>query len=129
MKKIHTTSIERACLGKPENENYELSFNIPMENFKLLDKFIEKYFSFDNFLEQLMYIYTAKDELLISPQDENIDFLQLFNCLCTAFSDERVHLSEIKSLMIITRPFKDNSIIKKSREKLVEVYNTKKSQS
>lgn len=123
---IYTISVLRNCLGNPENKKYKLTFSIQTKYKELLNRFLEKYFSFDNFLEQLMYIYTFKGELLVSPQDKNIEFLNVFNSICEGFSNKNVHLSELKTFLIVTRPFKGNLILKKSRETLLDVYNTKK---
>ncbi len=47
--------------------------------------------------------------------------------LLKAFNNKYFHLSEIKTILIISKPFKQHDIIKEARETLLETYKKMKS--
>lgn len=84
-------------------------------NFK---NFLESYNKESDLVKKLTLMYDLIDDTIY--KDEMV--LQLIEY----FNDAKFHLSEIKTALVISKPFKSNEYINEFREELVETYNKKK---
>lgn len=83
--------------------------------------FINSYNKESDFLEQLRMFYDIRNEWI---KKESVDYmLPRFKILIEHFINKESHASELKTLLILSRPFKDNVIMKETRIKLLEKYD------
>ena len=83
--------------------------------------FINSYNKESDFLEQLQMFYDIRNEWI---KKESVDYmLPRFKILIEHFINKESHASELKTLLILSRPFKDNVIMKETRIKLLEKYD------
>ena len=97
-----------------------MSMNINLKA-ELVGKFKTEYNNEPDLLKKLGLIYDLVDNA-DTPQDR----LKIIEFLLSNFNDIDFHLSEIKTVLVISKPFKDNEKLKELREALVETYNKKK---
>ncbi len=89
--------------------------------FSELLHFLKEYNNEKDLLKKLGLIYD-----LVDNADSPKDRIKIIEFLLSNFNDIDFHLSEIKTVLVISKPFKDNKEIKELREQLVETYNIKK---
>ena len=83
--------------------------------------FINSYNKESDFLEQLRMFYDISNEWI---KKDSVDYmLPRFKILIEHFINKESHASELKTLLILSRPFKDNVIMKETRIKLLEKYD------
>ena len=82
--------------------------------------FLKKYKEEKELIKKLGLIYD-----LVDNADTPKDIIKIIEFLLSNFNDIDFHLSEIKTVLVISKPFKDNKDIKELREQLVETYNKK----
>lgn len=88
-----------------------------------LKTFIDLYNSEKNLIEKLSLIYDFIDNSFISSNSEAKEILKI---LLVTFNDSNLHLSEVKTLLVISKPFKDEECFKEIRNNLIETYNKMK---
>ena len=79
----------------------------------------------EGLVEKLTITHDFIDDMFQSSEE---DGLMALKYLLQAFSYKDYHLSEIKTLLVISKPFKDLEAIKPVRERLFEIYEAKKKQ-
>lgn len=83
--------------------------------------FLYKYYREFDLVKKLASIYDVIDnELNKSPKVG----LELLKCLLVGFNDKNLDINELKTLLIISKPFKENEIIEIARKNLHETYQT-----
>lgn len=87
--------------------------------------FTEKYNEIEDLVEKLTFIHNFVYDTFKYNLNEGIILLKN---LILNFNDENLHLSEIKTVLVISKPFKNNKEIKKERIKLLETYKKKKNE-
>jgi len=102
------------------------------------DEYYHKVILDDSFVQDFKdYIrgYNSEDKLLekltlthdfVDTQFEKKPNFSILRALLIAFNDENFHLSELKTLLVISKPFKTHEIIKHARESLLETYLEKR---
>lgn len=86
---------------------------------KPLELILEEYINFDDLIEKLNYLYQAAEDILKTPAIAS----ELLAALVVSFSDERLHQSELKTMLIISHPFRDVDYIQDVRPRLEVLYN------
>lgn len=89
---------------------------------KLLPYFERYYMIEDDLVEQLTLTYDLIDEAFEENKEEGFQILRV---LLIAFNDKNFHLSELKTLLVISAPFKKLELIKDVRMALLETYEKK----
>ena len=74
-------------------------------------------------IEKLTITYDFIDDMFQSSEEEGLMALKY---LMEAFAYKDCHLSEIKTILVISKPFKDIEVIRPARERLYEIYEAKK---
>jgi hypothetical protein len=87
-------------------------------------EFVDRYNGHVDILEGLTYIHTFMEAQMEHSQ-QGFAILKL---LLLAFNDQRFHLSEIKTLLVISKPFMQNALLQDARAALLTTYNAKRSQ-
>jgi len=106
-----------------KKDEYEHKAILSQEIFQPLKSFILKYNREENLVNKLTVLHEFADDII---PGKNKSYLEIFNLLLSAFTNENFHLSELKTLLVITKPFKENEQIKPNRVKLLETYNKMK---
>lgn len=88
----------------------------------IFKSFIKSYYNCENLLDQLTFIYNLVDENFKSSKNGH----EILKILLIAFNDKNLHLSELKTLLVISKPFKEHRDIKQVRLNLLETYQKKK---
>ena len=88
-----------------------------------LESYLEKYNKEENLVDKLSMIYQFIDEVF---EHSNGNAHQVLKELLTTFNDKNFHLSELKTLLVISKPFKEHKTIKDARAALLETYQNKK---
>lgn len=73
-------------------------------------------------IKQLKILYQSVDEIFGSTKYG----FQVLKCLLTAFNFNDFHQSEIKTLLVISAPFKNHELIIEARKALLYTYETKR---
>lgn len=99
----------------------ELAHKIVIDNdlLKPIKKFLKDYNKEDDLIEKLTITHDFIDEQFHS----NPKKFEILNTLLVAFNSENFHLSELKTFLIISKPFKTHNLIKDNRSRLLETYN------
>ena len=84
-------------------------------NFK---NFLESYNKESDLVKKLTLMYDLFDDTIYK-EDVVLQLIEYFN-------DMKFHLSEIKTVLVISNPFKSNEYIDDFRKELVDTYNEKK---
>ena len=87
-----------------------------------IKEYFEKYNNEPDLVEKLLITYKFVDSFY--DYDKKMIILK---ALLVHYNDIDNHQSELKTMLVITKPFKGNELIKKERLKLLETYNNKKS--
>lgn len=84
-----------------------------------VESYIDKYNNELDLIKKLSITYDFIDKMF----DENTEKgLSILKILLSSFNDINLHLSEIKTLLVISKPYKDNPKLKVIRENLLETY-------
>jgi hypothetical protein len=89
----------------------------------IFKEFITSYYKHEDLVEKLTILHDFVDEQFRLSNDSGFKFLKH---LLIAFNDKNYHLSEIKTLLIISKPFKEKTEFKKLRDDLFLTYQNKK---
>ena len=98
---------------KPNHKHVSLIDDDLVNDFRI---FFREYYSINDFIDRLGKIYDfvnkfeKKDRIILT--------------LIQAFKSEVFEVSEIKTILLISKPFKDNDLIRDSRIQLLELYET-----
>lgn len=84
--------------------------------------FLKLYNKEENILNKLTITHDYIDDMFEN-SDRGHEFLK---CLLLAFNDNVFNLSEIKTLLVISKPFKEHKDIKYARKELLETYEKKR---
>lgn len=95
---------------------------IEADQVSAMREFMERYDAYGDILEALSYIHTFMDEQLKNLQHG----LSILHLLLLAFNDQRFHLSEIKTILVISKPFAAKPLIEQARADLLETYSAKR---
>ena len=87
-----------------------------------INKFLEKYNTETDIVQKLTLMYDFIDN---SFEKSAEDTKVIINQLLVIFNDPTRHLSELKTALLISKPFKEDPIIKENRMKLLKTYNEK----
>lgn len=90
----------------------------------IIRPFINEYNKIVDIIKKLEFIH----EYTLKVSQDKDSLLKFLKTLTIGFSSQNFHQSEIKTVLILTKPFKEYQIISKERNKLLEVYNIKSSQ-
>lgn len=110
--------------SEPEKRNeYYHKLIIEGENVYKFKQFLNSYNKENNLVEKLILLHNFIDEEF----EANNDSHDILMCLLIAFNDKNFHLSELKTLLVISKPFKEHKLIKVARNQLLETYQAIKS--
>ena len=121
-KKVQSLLICKEWYEIDRKDEYYHKIIVKEEHNQPLRAFLKKYNNEKNLIEKLSLIHDFIDSCF--EKDYGHDILKYF---VTAFNSPFFELSELKTLLVISKPFKEHPLIKDSREKLLETYLTKKS--
>jgi hypothetical protein len=93
------------------------------EEASLLRTYLNNYNEESNLISKLTLTHRFIDHLFSKNKDGH-HFLKL---LLKSFNDEHFHLSELKTLLVISKPFKNHDSLKNERQSLLSTYLKKKS--
>lgn len=99
----------KVLLNEPVNEWFE--------------GFLERYYTEEDLVKKLSVIHNFMDEAFANSDLGH----EILRNLLLAFNDERFHLSELKTPLVISKPFMDHPLIKEPRQALLETYKSKRS--
>ena len=88
----------------------------------IFKSFIKSYYEKDNLVDKLTVIHDFVDESFENSRNGHT----ILKYLLIAFNDKNFHLSELKTLLIISKPFKEHRDLKDLRKELLETYQNKK---
>jgi hypothetical protein len=84
-----------------------------------IGRFVDGYNSHEDILDRLDHTHDFVDSVF-----ENTDSgHRILRTLLIGFKDERFQLSEIKTLLVISKPFLEHEIIREPRQDLLDLYN------
>lgn len=108
-----------------EDKKDEYSHKLILEDtiVSYIKRFIRNYYEKEDLVEQLTIVHEFVYDMF---KNTAYGHLALKNLLI-AFNDKNFHLSELKTLLVISKPFKDHDLIRNARISLLEVYDLKKS--
>jgi len=97
-----------------QSENTEYSHKIILENdqINVFKQFLHDYYKFDNLISRLELIH----DFVYEQMNNSKNGLNILNTLISSFCDKDLHISELKTLLIISKPFKEEAL-------LLETYN------
>jgi hypothetical protein len=85
-------------------------------------EYVAMYNGCDDLIERL-----SKTHDFVDRQLENFNRgLAILRTLLLGFNDKRFHLSEIKTFLVISKPFQEHDLIREPRAALLETYNAKR---
>lgn len=90
-------------------------------NLATIKTFMEDYYNIDNLLDKLRAIYSFAKH-----HEDKETYLKALKDLILEFSNDSFHLSEIKTVLVITMPFSKVSYLSNERKTLVNIYVNKK---
>lgn len=88
-----------------------------------LESFLKNYNKEENLVDKLSMTYQFADEIF---EHSNGNAHQILKELLLTFNDKKFHLSELKTLLVISKPFKEHETIKEARAALLATYQEKK---
>lgn len=88
-----------------------------------LIQFLNEYYLKVNLVDKLTFLHSFLDDIIRQDKENG---LILLRHLLIGFNDNNLHLSELKTLLVISKPFKQNDIINSTRASLLESYERKK---
>lgn len=87
------------------------------------DTYLKKYNKEENLADKLSMTYQFVDEIF---EHSNGNAHETLKKLLITFNDKNFHLSELKTLLVISKPFKEHETIKDARAALLATYENKK---
>lgn len=111
---------------KSNDKKDELTHRLILDSktLKPIKYFLNEYNNEKDLIEKLSLIHDFIDEVF----KNNSDKFVILKTLLIAFNNKIFHLSELKTLLVISKPFKENNIIKKPRKELFETYSKMRNQ-
>lgn len=98
--------------------NYIHKLIVEKDNLNVLKNFFNQYYTFEDIVEKLEYLH----DFFYDQLKNKIKGIELLRDLLVAFNNENFHISELKTLLIISKPFKESELIKDVRISLLETY-------
>lgn len=111
--------IEQALRTDVSDNNRQLS----PEQQGSLESYLKKYNQEENLVDKLSMTYKFVDETF---EQSKGNAHQVLKELLITFNDKKFHLSELKTLLVISKPFKEHETIKDARAALLDTYQKKK---
>lgn len=109
---------------KNKDDKYVHKTILDEDTVKLIRPFLQEYNKKIDLVEKLELIH-----IHVFKVSQNKDLLLKFlKTLAIGFASANFHQSEIKTILILTKSFKDNSVLSEERAKLLDIYNIKSSQ-
>ncbi len=104
----------------PNKNEYYHKVILESNQVNILKSFFNGYYKYDNLVGKLEFIHDFVYDLM----SNQMNGLSILKILLVSFCDEKFHLSELKTLLIISKPFKDDELIAHARKLLLETYST-----
>lgn len=96
---------------------------IKRESQRKYRNFLSNYYEEDNLVERLLLVHNLIDDSFEENPQNALDDLKY---IVQAFNDKELHLSEIKTALILSKPYREVKHIRDYRQKLLETYKRKK---
>ena len=121
-KNIHSIVLCKE-FNNDKNDQYTHKAIVEKECASLLQAHFTSYYEEKNFVNRLSLIYDFIDDVFAKDRDLGFEILQK---LLIAYNDKNLHQSELKTLLVISKPFKEHDLIKEVRSLLLETYQKKR---
>ena len=109
-------------MPEKKDEFFHLTM-IEVELLNIFRDFVSAYNGEEELIERLGNMHDFIDETFASTGIGH----RILKKLLLGFNNKRFHLSEIKTLLVISKPFKEHELIRQPRHSLLETYNAKRS--
>ena len=96
---------------------------LPPDQQPNLESYLKKYNKEESLVDKLSMTYQFADAIFEHSNGNTHDILKE---LLLTFNDKKFHLSELKTLLVISKPFKEHETIKEARAALLATYQEKK---
>ncbi|MGK0236021.1 MAG: hypothetical protein ACI9EK_002564 [Psychroserpens sp.] len=106
-----------------KNENYHISVIEDDSISAPIRVFLRKYNDNDDLISKLSAIYDFVEKALSKNKEEG---LKVLSYLLRGFNNKRFHLSELKTLLVVSKPFINEKEIKEDWCNLLDTYENKK---
>lgn len=103
-------------------DSYTHRVLLKSEHVGILNTFFKKYNQQNDIIEKLDLVH----DFVFEHSKSKETLIQLLRYLIIGFSSENFHQSELKTILVITKSFKDEEILSNHRAKLLEIYNKKR---
>ena len=123
----HTIDVLAVCKEwtDPDRQTeYTHKLILEAEDARLLQLFLINYNRQDDLVDRLTVLHDFMDEQLTKSKDPQ----KVLKLLLQGFNDRNLHLSEIKTLLVISKPFAQNQSIRDARAEMLETYTLIKNQ-
>lgn len=87
-----------------------------------IKKYINSYYKENDLVKKLTITHDFIDAVFKKPEDG----FKILYYLLIAFNNKNFHLSELKTLLVISKPFKDNETLREVRSQLLATYEDKR---
>lgn len=105
------------------NELFHKTIVSDSESYFISD-FFREYYSSEELVDRLSVVYDFVDKLFeVEPK---CDAFNILKSMLRAFNDDKLHLSELKTWLVVSKPFNLNSIIREVRTSLLNTYEIKR---
>jgi len=111
--------VEQALRTDVSDSDRQLS----LEQQRSLESYLKKYNQEEDLVDKLSMTYQFVDEIF---EHFNGNAHEVLKKLLITFNDKNFHLSELKTLLVISKPFKEHETIKDARSALLATYQKKK---
>jgi len=91
---------------------------------KPLKEYLKSYNSTTDLVDRLSVTHDFIDDVFKSDKNK----FEVLRILLTAFNFQHFHLSELKTMLVISKPFKEHESIKVERQELLNTYSKKKAE-
>lgn len=108
--------------SKAVDEKLTHKIILDSENAGIFKKFLTEYNKTNDLIEKLGLMH----DFVFDNSNDKIKLLHLMKYLIIGFSSENFHQSELKTVLVISKAFKDDPFLSKERTKLFEIYNHKR---
>ncbi len=107
-----------------EDRKDELSHRLVLEDevLELIKPYLNSYYALDGLIEKLTLTHDFIDQVFTN----NANKLKILRTLLIAFNSEKFHLSELKTLLVISKPLRNHFMIEEERRELSVTYNKMK---
>jgi hypothetical protein len=95
------------------------------ENVQIFRTYLKKYYKEEDLVKRLTLTHDFVDDSFANSNDGHLILFYLLS----AFNSVHFHLSELKTLLVISKPFKGHEMITEARQTLLDTYKSKKQNS